>query len=308
MRYVATLALGTAAATGLAIAGIALAPAAGAATAAPLTEFAYSSAAGDYIGGGQSATFTPSASTTVSITGTNQHVSVSVQDSGTFWSAQLSPGRGDTLHPGDYLHAERDSFRTGRAPGLDVYGDGRGCNTVSGSFRVNQIAFNSSGALVYADIDFTQHCESAHPALNGKIYLNQFPLSYRQKSDAGDYVGAGATKTYYNDTSTLSVSGTAAGFQFAISGLGDTWNGIITAPTGSTLVIGQHYKTLRFADATHAGLDVFGDGRGCNTSTGTLTINDIVLSAGAVSRVSATFVQHCEGATPALHGTLHYYD
>src|SRR3954470_2704277 len=138
----------------LAGSAIVLAPASGAATVAPLTEFAYTSSAGDYIGGGGSATFTPSGTATVSITGTNQHVSVSVQDSGTFWSAQVSPGRGDTLHPGDYLHAERDPFRTGRAPGLDVYGDGRGCNTLTGSFRVNQIAFNAGGALVYADIDF----------------------------------------------------------------------------------------------------------------------------------------------------------
>jgi hypothetical protein len=42
--------------------------------------------------------------------------------------------------------------------------------------------------------------------------------------------------------------------------------------------------------------------------TGTLNITAITFDAqGNVTSLSATFEQHCEGQTPALKGTIHYY-
>jgi hypothetical protein len=275
------------------------------------TSFAYTSEAGDWVGQGQSETFTASADMTVSISGTANHLSVNVHDAtySSWWSVTLSAGTGDTLRPGSYLKAERDPFRTGRSPGLDASGDGRGCNEVYGSFTVNQIGFDATGAVDLADVSFVRRCESATaPAFKGTIHLNQLPLSYRQVSDAGDYIGGGVTKTYLNSTSIVTVQGTASAVSVNVSGLRDWWYGSISAPTGSNFAVGKVYQTARFSDSTHAGLDVFGDGRGCNSSTGTLTIKKLQLSAdGSVTNLSAVFEQHCEGGTPALHGTLHYF-
>jgi hypothetical protein len=274
------------------------------------TSFAYTSQAGDYIGQGQSRTFTASATTSVAVTGNREHIAVSVDDatSGSWWYAQLSAGAGDTLHPGTYTGAERDSFRTGRSPGLDAYGDGRGCNEVFGRFTVNQIAFDDAGQLTMADITFVQNCESASaPAFIGTVHLNQFPLSYRQASDAGDYIGGGVTKSYLGSTSLVDVDGDADAFQFSVSGLRDDWTGLVAAPAGTTFTVGTTYQTTRSGDATHARLDVFGNGRGCNESTGSLTVQSLTISGGQITHLRAVFEQHCEGGTPALRGTLRYF-
>ncbi len=190
-----------------------------------------------------------------------------------------------------------------------AYGDGRGCNEVYGSFTVNQIGFDASGAVNLADVTFLQRCESeAAPAFRATIHLNQLPLSYRQVSDAGDYIGGGVTKTYLNSTSIVTVQGTASSISLNVSGLRDWWYRSISAPTGSNFVVGKTYQTARFSDDTHAGLDIFGDGRGCNSSTGTVAIKKLQLSAsGAITNLSAVFEQHCEGGTPALNGTIRYF-
>jgi hypothetical protein len=274
------------------------------------TSYSYTSAAGDYIGQGVSRTYTAPGDT-VSVRGDRGHVSVYAQDAtgSSWWSVDLSAGAGDTLHPGTFVDAERDPFRTGRAPGLDASGEGRGCNEVYGRFTVNQIAFDTAGALSMADITFVQRCESeSAPAYTGTIHLNQFPLSYRQVSDAGDYVGGGGSKTYLNSTSLITVSGGATGFSLDVSGQRDWWNGSFSAPTGTTLTVGKTYPAARFSDATHAGVDLGGDGRGCNSVTGSLTIQALELdAAGRIAHLRAVFEQHCEGGTPALRGTLRYF-
>ena len=55
-------------------------------------------------------------------------------------------------------------------PGLSVDGHGRGCNTSTGSFTVNQGRFNATDeALESIDLTFEQHCEGAKPAMRGRI-------------------------------------------------------------------------------------------------------------------------------------------
>lgn len=54
-------------------------------------------------------------------------------------------------------------------------------------------------------------------------------------------------------------------------------------------------------------MDISGNGRGCNTLTGTFTVKSIAFELdGTVRNASISFVQHCEGATPALRGTLDF--
>jgi hypothetical protein len=55
----------------------------------------------------------------------------------------------------------------------------------------------------------------------------------------------------------------------------------------------------------HPGLDVSGDGRGCNMVTGRFEIQDLVMSNGALTKFTATFEHHCEGLAAALRGCVH---
>jgi hypothetical protein len=270
--------------------------------------YQYTSESGDYVGGGGAERYTP-ANATLSVKGTAAFLTVSVRNDTDSWSIDLAAPLGEKLHRGMYYDAERAAFRTGTAPGLDVSGNHRGCNEVWGSFAINQIATNEAGKVIMLDATFTQHCESpTAPTLEGRVMLNAQPLSYDFKSDPGDYIGGGMAKTYLGATSTFSLNGTKEALQYRVSGEGDNWTALIEAPTGRRLRA-RTYTTARFADANHAGLDVFGNGRGCNESTGTLTITTITLDGrGNINDLAARFEQHCEGAAAALRGTIRYHD
>ena len=277
---------------------------------APSTSFSYSSAPGDSIGQGQSGTFDQS---TIQIGGNTASIGLRITTPGapTTW-VSVTPGAGDTLHPGRYADAESASYPTGRAPGVNVSLGGRECSDVYGSFTVNQLAFNPNGTLAMADVSLVQRCGSATaPALRGTIHYHRLPLSYHLASDAGDPIGDGATKTYLGATSVFDLSGDATGLRLQVSGRRDTWTAGILPPTGQQLAAGR-YQTSKTGDSVLAGLDVTGQDpgaaeRGCDSSTGTLTIKTVTFAAdGAVSNLNASFVQHCNGGTAALRGTIRY--
>ncbi|MFF0190147.1 hypothetical protein [Streptomyces sp. NPDC005244] len=288
----------------------ALAAPAAAATGTPVavTKYSHSSKPGDYIGQGTTASYTPKTAT-ISAGGSAEYARFRVSTDDTWWDVDLAAPQGEKLHPGVYRNAERAAFRTGRSPGLDVSGDGRGCNEVYGQFSVNQIETDADGAITLLDATYTQHCESATaPALTGVVKYRACPLSYAYTSDAGDYIGQGLSATHTGATSTFGVRTWGDGIQYDVSGKRGYFTALLTPPTGRTLEAGHTYETRRSNDETYAGLDVFGDGRGCNSSTGELTVGKLALNDdGTVKAFAATFVQHCEGGTPALHGTIHYY-
>lgn len=136
----------------------------------PPDGFSFTSEPHDYIGQGVSESFSrPSARFLVSSPSAD-YVTVTVQTDTENWTIQLAAPHGQTLQPGTYAQAERAAFRTGSAPGLDVSGDGRGCNTVFGSFTISQVVFDQRGQLWALRATFVQHCEFADaPALQGAI-------------------------------------------------------------------------------------------------------------------------------------------
>lgn len=282
--------------------------AAAAGTPAAVTKYSYSSQAGDYIGQGVSAAYTP-ATATITAGGTAEYVRFRVLTDSTWWDVDLAAPVGEELHPGVYRDAERASFRTGRSPGLDVSGDGRGCNEVYGQFSVNQLETDASGAITVLDATYTQHCESADaPALKGVVKYQAHPLSYAYTSDTGDYIGQGLSQTHTGATSTFSLSGGGDGIRYGVSGKREYWSASLAPPTGEQFEAGRTYQAERSAAAGVAGLDVDGNGRGCNTITGELTVTRLALNDdGTIKAFAGTFVQHCEGAEPALRGTIHYY-
>jgi hypothetical protein len=129
--------------------------------------------------------------------------------------------------------------------------------------------------------------------------------------DAGSYIYSGI------ETVTLGAwSGTATSSQVHISvdptdsGQGLWWDLYFDASKLQNPVLqAQVYEGAErwpFQDSGHPGLDVSGDGRGCNTVSGRFEIQDLKVSNGTLQSFTATFEHHCEGAAPALRGCVHY--
>src|SRR4051794_11207733 len=128
-------------------------------------------------------------------------------------------------------------------------------------------------------------------------------------SDSGDYIGQGQEWSYsLTNGDRIGMSGGRSYAGFGVDGAnGDWWSAEFVPPAGDILVAGETYASAtRYPfNGSGAGLDVSGMGRGCNTLTGSFTVNSARFAAdGTLKTASISFVQHCEGATPALHGTF----
>ena len=138
------------------------------------------------------------------------------------------------------------------------------------------------------------------------------------QSDPGDFVGGGGTFHRTQANRTLNVSTQ----DFTGNGKPDYITIVLTGSTdfilfqlgtnqlGVDLVPGTYLSAQRapFASAGHPGIDVSMDGAGCNTITGDFVIHGVVTQGMTVRYLDVDFVQHCEGATPALRGTVIYAD
>ena len=148
----------------------------GAAVAQPLeASLSFVSDPGDYIGGGETRSFTLDTAAITAQSGQNGgHFNLTVFPfSGGFWYVNLSAPAGSQLVPGAYEGAVR--FNGPGQPGLDVYGDGRGCNQVTGRFDVLEAVFGPNGYLERFHAQFEQHCEGGEPALRGEVFVANRP-------------------------------------------------------------------------------------------------------------------------------------
>src|SRR5919108_5487832 len=135
---------------------------------------------GDYIGQGGSYSFSTTSGNLFfarsSQAGSDILVSVRPDPvDTTFWSLEFAAPAGQQLVPGTYTGAMRASSRAAGAPGLDVNGDGRGCNTVTGSFTVLDAVYEPSGYVDSFHAVFEQHCEGLAPALRGEVQVTNPP-------------------------------------------------------------------------------------------------------------------------------------
>ena len=127
-------------------------------------------------------------------------------------------------------------------------------------------------------------------------------------SDPGDYIGAGLRQEF--DKTNASFGGTVStgGINLSVSGgtSGLSWSVVIDPPPGASFHVGYYAKVQRapFREAGYAGLDISGDGRGCNTDSGAIDVRDMAVSGSTITRLDLLYEQHCEGGTPALFGEV----
>lgn len=142
------------------------------AAASAANSIGYVSQQGDYIGQGQTKSYTDADGTFTSNHYTDAGAHISFEHATNFaiwWDVDLMAPQGARLAPGTYLGATRYPFQDAADPGLNFSGSGRGCNTLSGSFEVSDVVYDWFGAVVRLAATFTQHCENQTPALFGTV-------------------------------------------------------------------------------------------------------------------------------------------
>ena len=103
------------------------------------TFFYMNSQPGDYVGGGAESLYTRA---DTDITGSLEPGGTyfrghAIQPSYThWWYIDIAAPVGQPLAVGSYVGAFRAAFRPDGSPGLDISGDGRGCNTLTGKFDI----------------------------------------------------------------------------------------------------------------------------------------------------------------------------
>src|SRR5262249_15729600 len=100
-------------------------------------------------------------------------VSISYAGGGHWWYLDFPAPFDAPLTPGTYLNATRWPFQAAGVPGLNVSGDGRGSNTLTGNFTVTQALYAADGTVLRFAASFEQHSEGMAPALTGTINYNQ---------------------------------------------------------------------------------------------------------------------------------------
>jgi hypothetical protein len=132
----------------------------------PVSYLRFESSSGDYIGQGKSYAYENGNLTLMPFQG---GVQCRVAPNGN-WTLLFGAGRGRNLDVAEYRGAKRHPF-SDESPGIELTGNGRGCSTISGEFRVWE--FEQKGnTVVRLAVDFVQRCEERMPPIVGMLRYN----------------------------------------------------------------------------------------------------------------------------------------
>ena len=288
---------------------------------------------GDYIGQGETYDYTTAnALITVNAVGGSLTVDVSGDE---YWTGNfVLPSALSQLARGTYANLKRYPFNDAAVGGLSWSGEGRGCNTLTGSFTIDAVTY-AAGSLATFDLRFEQHCEGGSAALRGQIHWvandNQRPPGpvnpppaglwspapgatpatgnylYLQ-SDGGDYIGAGRAYTYTQANAVLTVTANGGHLSVGVAGNED-WNGDFQTMSVLSKLMPGYYANLErypFNNPATGGLSWYGEGRGCNTLVGWFVVDNITYVGLSITALDVRFEQHCEGGSAALRGKIHW--
>lgn len=135
-----------------------------------------------------------------------------------------------------------------------------------------------------------------------------FPNYVSLQSDSGNYIGQGKTYNYTQANAGISVSVTGDHLSIIIDEDQEWWCDFQVPNSLSQLQTGYYGNLTRypFNDPTLGDLSWYGFGRGCNTLTGWFAIDNVTYTSGNLMAIDLRFEQHCEGASSALHGQIHW--
>ncbi len=287
---------------------------------------------GDYIGAGQSYQYTK-ANAVITVTASGGRLSVGIRGDQQWFGDFQSPNTLNRLEPGTYTGLSRYPFHNPATGGLNWSGEGRGCNTLTGSFTVERVTYLDNN-LTAIDLTFEQHCEGAAPALRGEIHWSAddatqppgpiYPVPaglwepaagstpstgnfVYLNSEPGDYIGQGQVYTYTSQNATINLAPNGGRLSVGINGW--QWNGDFQAMNTLSQLQPGYYPDLKrypFHNPAKGGLNWSGEGRGCNTLEGWFVIDRVVYTNGSLTSLDLRFEQRCGGGSAALHGVVHW--
>lgn len=300
---------------------------------APVSSVNLSSDAGDYIGGGQSYSYTYA----------NSHIGLSTNGGGLTmsidgdesWQALFKlPSTFTRLEPGTYSNLTRHSGHDPAVGGMEWTGEGRGCNSLVGTLTIHRAVYNGA-TLTLLEMEFEQYCEGGTAALRGEIFWDasapttppgpQVPppaglwtpaagatpatgnYVYLQ-SQAGDFIGQGATYLYTNATASLTVNAGNAHLSVSVDG-DQRWYGDFRAMSSISFLEAGYYGDLRrypFHNPAKGGLSWWGDGRGCNTLEGWFVVDSVRYTGNTLAAITLRFEQRCDGVSAPLRGKIYW--
>ena len=132
---------------------------------------------GDFVGQGMEQLYTSLGSAfAASLTGHGTYFTASVTGPEPhIWHVGVAAASGEPLAVGSYEGVGPIGSPLPAPPELGVDGDGRGCNTVTGRFDVDELQRAISGDLLVFQATFEQHCEGGTAALYGRIRIENPP-------------------------------------------------------------------------------------------------------------------------------------
>jgi hypothetical protein len=212
-------------------------------------------------------------------------------------------------------------MQSGVTPGLDVGGDGRGCNVTTGLFQIHAMEFGPQQSLQRLHATFEQHCENFVPALRGEIVVIMSPSMLPPPtaapsssvltfvSEPGDYVGGGQTQNWPASSATFVVKDLAYGVEVTLTPNGEpNWRWMLgmavnhVPPSPGLYELAPGYT----ATAVGPGFSFLGEGRSCGNGRTTFQVHEIARQSGEIARLQVTFEQRCALDQPALRGELVY--
>jgi hypothetical protein len=130
----------------------------------------YVSEAGDYIGQGQTKSFSGDFFDGASLD--NRSVLIYFTDNSNSYSLRMGAPLGQQLLPGVYPNAQRFGRDYGNT--LEFFGEARGCET-TGNFTVHEAVYGPFGYIEKFHASWEQHCGPTAPGLFGEVYISNPP-------------------------------------------------------------------------------------------------------------------------------------
>ena len=129
--------------------------------------------AGAYIGFGRLALFDASDSHFRARFNGDGAVGINVSKSHSSWLLSFAPPQGTQLHVGVYDHAGGYPAQSPTKPGLDVEGEGQGCQGVDGRFEILEYTYDyATGDIKHFAANFEFRCQQNEPPLLGAVRFN----------------------------------------------------------------------------------------------------------------------------------------
>lgn len=133
--------------------------------------------------------------------------------------------------------------------------------------------------------------------------------NFSYSSQPGDWIGGGTSGTFTPLNSGILVRGTTGAISGVVNVPAGFWMISLAAPAGGALLPGTYLNAARASfHGTQPGLEIDSPGHGCNTVTGSYTIKEVSYDplSSALTSISVSMVQHCDGETAGLTATLNY--